>query len=272
LEEYAAQFKQPPIEDDVYERIKNRVFKWYEIKTNQLPENAELVHFDDKKSIMHLGRYYKEDQWGRNDVFVTTEGAYFTKDLVDAWIPVPPRFGTINFPILPPQADRGSDMLKCTKNPNTCENPFCNWDKCLTEEKLSAGSDAEAAANDFAYSQQPSCSPNDAIYYTKGDRWDDIYDSFIAGAKWAKGSDDCEANHLDINELLKEFNRRGFDTSNWDGDEGAEKAIVDGVCNSFDERTDKLFDTITEQHMEINRLKGSDGLRANQVINNKENI
>lgn len=37
-----------------------------------------------------------------------------------------------------------------------------------------------------------------------------------------------------IDSLLKEFNRQGFDTSNWDGDEGAEKAIVDGVRNHID--------------------------------------
>jgi len=39
------------------------------------------------------------------------------------------------------------------------------------------------------------------------------------------------AEVISIDELLSEFKRQGFDTSNWEGDEGAEKAIVDGVVN-----------------------------------------
>jgi len=45
----------------------------------------------------------------------------------------------------------------------------------------------------------------------------------------------AEADNLSIDELLSEFKRQGFDTSNWDGDEGAEKAIVDGVRNHIAE-------------------------------------
>lgn len=48
-------------------------------------------------------------------------------------------------------------------------------------------------------------------------------------AEEQKRADNCADDHISINELLKEFNRQGIDTSNWDGDEGAEKAIVDGV-------------------------------------------
>lgn len=41
----------------------------------------------------------------------------------------------------------------------------------------------------------------------------------------------CESDHASIEELLVQFNRVGIETFNWDGDEGAEAAIVDGVTN-----------------------------------------
>lgn len=46
------------------------------------------------------------------------------------------------------------------------------------------------------------------------------------------GTDDM----ISIDALLSEFKRQGFDTSNWDGDEGAAKAIVDGVKNHITEQ------------------------------------
>lgn len=41
--------------------------------------------------------------------------------------------------------------------------------------------------------------------------------------------DSVELINLDV--LLLEFKKAGIDTANWDGDEGSEKAIVDGVIN-----------------------------------------
>jgi len=49
-----------------------------------------------------------------------------------------------------------------------------------------------------------------------------------------------EGDSLSIDSLLAEFNRQGFDTSNWDGDEGSEKAIVDGVVNQFAEKSERI--------------------------------
>lgn len=88
---------------------------------------------------------------------------------------------------------------------------------------------------------------------------------------------ECEADHISINELLQEFTRRGFDTSNWDGDEGAEKAIVDGVCNSLEEGREKLFDTIAEQHIRIKELEkttpvNNDAVETTPSIRSKEEI
>jgi hypothetical protein len=59
------------------------------------------------------------------------------------------------------------------------------------------------------------------------------YDELIAKAKELQAID--EADNLSTDELLSEFNRQGFDTSNWDGEEGAEKAIVDGVVDHIQE-------------------------------------
>lgn len=67
----------------------------------------------------------------------------------------------------------------------------------------------------------------------------------------------CESDHLSINELLAEFKRQGFDTSNWDGEEGAEKAIVDGVRShvvQLDELYDKALDISVGDLMEA-RIK-----------------
>lgn len=61
----------------------------------------------------------------------------------------------------------------------------------------------------------------------------------------------CESDHLSIDELLSEFSRCGFNTENWDGDEGAEKAIVKGVCTSLEERTEKIFDMMTDDHIKF---------------------
>ncbi len=46
--------------------------------------------------------------------------------------------------------------------------------------------------------------------------------------------ENCSANHVNIDDLLTAFNNAGFDTSNWDGEEGAEQALVDGVKNEID--------------------------------------
>ena len=60
------------------------------------------------------------------------------------------------------------------------------------------------------------------------------------------------SDQLSIDELLSEFKRQGFDTSNWDGDEGAEKAIVDGVVNSIHDKADRL-----EAENEILKMENS---------------
>jgi len=51
---------------------------------------------------------------------------------------------------------------------------------------------------------------------------------------------DCDANHVNIDDLLSEFNRRGFNTENWDGDCEAPEAIVSGVKNHYSELEEKL--------------------------------
>ncbi len=61
--------------------------------------------------------------------------------------------------------------------------------------------------------------------------------SFKAGAEWAleQFKAEQESDSMSIDELLSEFKRHGFDVSNWDGEEGAEKAIVDGVVNHIEQ-------------------------------------
>lgn len=51
----------------------------------------------------------------------------------------------------------------------------------------------------------------------------------------------CEADHCSIDELLSEFNRRGINTENWDGDDFAEAAIVSGVKNHIELRVELLL-------------------------------
>ena len=53
-----------------------------------------------------------------------------------------------------------------------------------------------------------------------------------------------DGDKMSIDELLTEFKRQGIDTSNWDGEEGAEKAIVDGVMNLLNE----IFNAAREKH------------------------
>jgi hypothetical protein len=65
-----------------------RAFRWYFPKQNEFPNDKELVHFDDNSLTMHLGRFYEKDQWGREKMFVTTEGGFFDSTMVDSWIPI----------------------------------------------------------------------------------------------------------------------------------------------------------------------------------------
>ena len=62
--------------------------KWYFIEKNELPNDKEKCHFDDINGIMHLGTFCSKDQFGRDNIFVTTEGGHFTLDKVAAWIPI----------------------------------------------------------------------------------------------------------------------------------------------------------------------------------------
>jgi hypothetical protein len=45
---------------------------------------------------------------------------------------------------------------------------------------------------------------------------------------------------LNIDSLLSEFERQGISTENWDGEDGAERAIVDGVQNLLIEKEDQI--------------------------------
>jgi hypothetical protein len=65
-----------------------RAFRWCFPKQNEFPNDKELVHFDDNSLTMHLGRFYEKDQWGREKMFVTTEGGFFDSTMVDSWIPI----------------------------------------------------------------------------------------------------------------------------------------------------------------------------------------
>lgn len=96
--------------------------------------------------------------------------------------------------------------------PVEVSEPFERWLK-ITDIKLS-GEEAKAASVIFlagmvAASQNPTAHP------TQGED---------------KREGVCAADHISIEVLLTEFKRRGIDTTNWDGDQGAERAIVDGVC------------------------------------------
>lgn len=62
--------------------------------------------------------------------------------------------------------------------------------------------------------------------------------------------DQTDSDKLSIDALLSEFKRQGFDASGWDGEEGAEKAIVDGVVNHINER---LENRVGEIKIEILR-------------------
>lgn len=59
-----------------------------------------------------------------------------------------------------------------------------------------------------------------------------------------------DSNMLDIDSLLSEFKRQGFNVDNWDGEQSAEKAIVDGVIvvvaelRADLEKANKLFNSI----------------------------
>lgn len=67
-----------------------------------------------------------------------------------------------------------------------------------------------------------------------------------------KASNACErlrdlidSDYVKIDDLLSEFERRGIKTFDWDGDEGAESAIVDGVENHYAEEIEKLKAALT---------------------------
>lgn len=68
--------------------MNERVFKWYYTKENDFPNDKETIQFEDNNNILHLGVFYKKDQFDRENVFVSTVGAYFTTDKVPAWIPI----------------------------------------------------------------------------------------------------------------------------------------------------------------------------------------
>lgn len=56
-----------------------------------------------------------------------------------------------------------------------------------------------------------------------------------------------EITNKNIDSLLSEFNRQGFNTENWDGDEGWEKAIVDGVRNHISELSEPPSNVSVEE-------------------------
>jgi hypothetical protein len=89
----------------------------------------------------------------------------------------------------------------------------------------------------------------------------------FATEQWEKKYDakekECESSHLNIDELLQAFKRVGFDTSNWDGDEGAEKAIVDGVCKFIDDKTEWWANELANMQIERNDYRNkSEELKA----------
>ncbi len=99
--------------------------------------------------------------------------------------------------------------------------------------------------------------------------WEAVNESAIpASTEQGEGKDDADS--ISLKELLAQFHRVGFDTSNWDGDEGAEKAIVDGVCSQFEQDKEKLFDTITDQHLEICKLKNTTTPSVSKSVEAKE--
>jgi len=64
----------------------------------------------------------------------------------------------------------------------------------------------------------------------------------------------CDSDHVSIDDLLSEFDRRGFKTDNWDGDTFAHEAIVSGVKNHIDELTHYQSQRISELEAEKERL------------------
>jgi hypothetical protein len=63
---------------------------------------------------------------------------------------------------------------------------------------------------------------------------------------------------LDIDSLLSEFKRQGFNVDNWDGEQGAEKAIVDGVSvvvSELKKERDAYYDELHAKRIEVERLK-----------------
>jgi hypothetical protein len=113
MEEYAAQFKQPPIEDDAEDCIKTL---------------GELLTALQEEGLVHVG------SWGYKAIDKAIE-------LLAA----------------KPQADRGSDAEAAAEK--YCNKQFIDYGDLNTQAEKH------------------------------------LIESFIAGAKWAKGSDDCEANN-----------------------------------------------------------------------------
>jgi len=87
-----------------------------------------------------------------------------------------------------------------------------------------------------------------------------------------KEIEDCKANHLNINYLLNEFTRRGFDVSNWDGDEGAEKAIVDGVCNDKEKTVDWWSEELATMQIERNDYKNKCAEQSKRITELEEGL
>ncbi len=61
----------------------------------------------------------------------------------------------------------------------------------------------------------------------------------------------CESDHVSIDDLLCEFNRRGFNTDNWDGDAEAPEAIVSGVKNHINELLEQKDSRIADLEKEL---------------------
>ncbi len=63
---------------------------------------------------------------------------------------------------------------------------------------------------------------------------------------------------LNIDSLLSEFKRQGFNVDNWDGEQGAEKAIVDGVSvivAELKKERDAYYDQLHAKRIEVEELK-----------------
>jgi len=63
---------------------------------------------------------------------------------------------------------------------------------------------------------------------------------------------------LNIDSLLSEFKSQGFNVDNWDGEQGAEKAIVDGVSvvvSELKKERDAYYDELHAKRIEVEELR-----------------